>query len=210
MEKLTSEQLKLIIESHGKWLSSDGGQRADLRGADLRGADLRGADLRGAGLRGANLRGANLRGANLRGADLIGANLSGANLSGANLIGANLSRAKGLPDTTIQFSFLEKLERTAEGYICYKTFGNQFKPPDKWVIEENLIIDEFSDTSQFSTCSHGINVATLDWVHRNTTGTIWKCLIKFEWLVGVTIPFETDGKFRASRVQLLEIFENRE
>jgi hypothetical protein len=171
---------------------------------------LSGANLIDANLSGANLIGANLSGANLIGANLIGANLSRANLSGANLSGANLSRAKGLPDTTIQFSFLEKLERTAEGYICYKTFGNQFKPPDKWVIEENLIIDEFSDTSQFSTCSHGINVATLDWVHRNTTGTIWKCLIKFEWLVGVTIPFETDGKFRASRVQLLEIFENRE
>jgi hypothetical protein len=205
-------------------------REANLRGANLRGADLREANLREANLSGANLIGANLSGANLIDADLIDANLSranliGANLSGANLSradlsradlidanlsGANLSRAKGLPDTTIQFSFLEKLERTAEGYICYKTFGNQFKPPDKWVIEENLIIDEFSDTSQFSTCSHGINVATLDWVHRNTTGTIWKCLIKFEWLVGVTIPFETDGKFRASRVQLLEIFENRE
>ena len=138
---------------------------------------------------------------------LSGANLSGAYLSGAYLIGADLSRAKGLPDTTIQFSFLEKLERTAEGYICYKTFGNQFKPPDKWVIEEKSIIDEFTDMNQFTTSSHGINVATMDWVRRNTHGPIWKCLIKFEWLVGAIIPIKTDGKFRASRVQLLEIVE---
>jgi hypothetical protein len=86
LEKLTSEQLKLIIESHGKWLSSeDGGSRADLRGANLSGAYLRGADLRYANLRGADLSDANLRGADLRGANLSDADLSGADLSGADL-----------------------------------------------------------------------------------------------------------------------------
>ena len=72
---MKSEKLKIILAHHMLWLNSNGGERADLRGANLRGADLLGADLRGADLRGADLLGADLRGANLRGADLRGADL---------------------------------------------------------------------------------------------------------------------------------------
>jgi len=86
--------LKLILESHSKWLrKEEGGVRANLRGADLYGANLRGANLREANLCGADLHGANLYGANLYGANLYGANLYGANLHGANLRGANLRGA---------------------------------------------------------------------------------------------------------------------
>ena len=71
MDKITQEQLDVIVQAHKLWLDREAnGQKADLRGADLRGVNLRGADLQGADLRGANLRGANLRGADLQGADL--------------------------------------------------------------------------------------------------------------------------------------------
>ena len=49
-----------ILEKHKKWLSNEGGERADLRGADLRGANLNGANLNGANLRYADLRYADL------------------------------------------------------------------------------------------------------------------------------------------------------
>ena len=46
---MTSEQLKLTLELHVKWLRSEpDGKKADLYGADLYGADLRSADLRSA------------------------------------------------------------------------------------------------------------------------------------------------------------------
>jgi hypothetical protein len=78
----TPEELKVILDSHGKWLRGDAtGFRANLSGANLSWADLSGA---------------NLSGANLSGANLSWADLSGANLSGANLSWANLSWAKGL------------------------------------------------------------------------------------------------------------------
>jgi hypothetical protein len=122
---MDKNELKLVLQNHGLWLTEKGGEQADLRGADLRGARLRGADLRyarlsnadlsgadlrradlsGADLSGADLRGADLRGARLRGADLSGADLryadlsgadfSGADLSGADLIGANLKDLVG-------------------------------------------------------------------------------------------------------------------
>ena len=51
------DNLEKILEEHKKWLSGDGGIRADLIGADLSGADLSGAYLSGADLSGAYLRG---------------------------------------------------------------------------------------------------------------------------------------------------------
>ena len=108
---MDKDKLNEIIESHGRWLRDEGGERADLQGADLRGADLRGANLCEANLFGANLcktdlRGANLCEANLCGANLCEANLCGADLRGANLRGANLREADlceaDLPEKIIQ------------------------------------------------------------------------------------------------------------
>ena len=109
MRIITSDDLKLILEKHLKWLRGEiGGERANLSYANLgyanlrdanlsyanlRGANLRDADLRDANLSDANLNGADLRDANLRDAYLSGAYLSGANLRGANLRDANLSYA---------------------------------------------------------------------------------------------------------------------
>ena len=88
---MDEQELRRIIESHGKWLrGEEGGKMANLRGADLRGADLREAELREADLCRANLCDADLRGADLYRADLHGANLYGADLHGADLHGANL------------------------------------------------------------------------------------------------------------------------
>ena len=68
MQKITQEQISLMIESHGKWLrGEEGGQRASLVRANLDGANLVGASLVRASLNGANLVGANLNGANLNG-----------------------------------------------------------------------------------------------------------------------------------------------
>ena len=141
---------------------------------------------------------ANLRGADLRRADLIGANLSGADLSGANLSGAkNLLSA---------ISYLEaNFERTADGYIAYKTFGGNRPPNPNWKIEPDSILDEVVNANRTDDCGCGINVAPLAWVKRNYQGDIWKCLIKFEWLAGVVVPYNTDGKIRCERLQLLEV-----
>jgi hypothetical protein len=195
------------IDLRGAYLQRAYLQRADLQGADLRGAYLQGADLQGAYLQGADLRGAYLQGIDLRGAYLQGADLQGADLQGAYLQGIDLRGAKGLPDITKQFDFLKQLERTSSGYICYKTFGLNYTPPDKWKIEKNSIIEEFTDFNQLSNCSYGINVGTLEWVKEHTDGQIWKCLIKFDWLIGTVIPVYTDGKFRTSRLLLLDKIE---
>ena len=116
MKTYLEQELKDILDKHGKWLRNEaGGFRADLSGANLYRADLScvnlyGADLSCVNLSGANLYGAdlfctNLSGANLYGADLSCANLSGANLSGANLYGANLRETLYKDNIIVNFMY---------------------------------------------------------------------------------------------------------
>ncbi len=188
-------------------------RRADLRCANLSDADLSDADLSGANLSGADLRRANLRRANLIGANLSGASLSGADLSGADLSGADLRRAdlrcaslSGINGLIDAINYMEAhFEKTEEGYIVYKTFNSTYTAPSKWKIEPGEVLEEVCNPERTCDCGCGINVAPLDWVKRNHCGTIYKLLIRFEWLAGVVVPYNTDGKIRCSRAQIIEV-----
>jgi len=178
--------------------------RANLERADLRKADLQGANLRGANLRGANHQGANLEGVNLWGADLKGADLIGTNLWRADLKGANLSNVKGLLDP---LEYLHKnFEWTNEGIIVYKSFGTCFQSPLKWKIKPGSIIEEKGvNCTRTYSCGSGINVSTLEWLqlHSKSNKVIWKCLIQFEWFLYIIVPYNTDGKIRVGKLQLI-------
>ena len=182
---MTKERLDEILRKHKLWLcDEDGGERANLSGANLSRANLSGADLSCA--------------------NLSGANLSGADLSCANLSGANLSGADGLLSAV---NFMEAhFERVAEGYIAYKTFGGEYSPNPKWDIKPGAIIEENVNFDRCRDCGCGINVAPLEWVERNYGHyDIWKVLIRWEWLPGVCVPYNSDGKIRCERVELIGI-----
>ena len=158
-----------------------------LSGANLRRADLSGADLSGADLSDANLSGADLRRANLRRADLSGADLSG---------------SQGLLDA---INFMEAhFERTDDGYIVYKSFNSSYDAPDRWKIEPGEVIEEVVNPDRTRECGCGINVAPLEWVRNDNYNQPYKLLIRWEWLPGVVVPYNTDGKIRCSKAQILE------
>jgi len=203
---------------------------ANLRSADLSFANLSSADLNSADLSFANLISANLSSANLRFANLISANLSSADLSSAdlsfaNLISANLSSANlrsadlssaNLRSAELSFAnhqlinpieFMSKFDKTDEGYIVYKSFGENHNPPASWKVEAGSIIEELPDRSATVLCGAGINFGTKAWCKENCSKPIWKCLIKWEWLPGVIVPYQTDGKARCYKLQLLEIVD---
>ena len=230
-----SINLSEIVEKHGKWLRDEKGgerwscpiganlrradlsdadlsganlRRADLSGADLSGADLSGADLRRADLSGADLSGADLSDANLSGADLSDANLSGANLSGADLSGADLSGAdlSGAKNFFNPIKWMsENFEHDDLGFIVYKTFGAYYKQPE-WKIEAGSFIEENVNPLPTNDCGCGINFATIKWIKndQNNPG-IWRCRIHWMDCVGVVIPYNTDGKARCSRLELIGI-----
>ncbi|HEY8272131.1 MAG TPA: pentapeptide repeat-containing protein [Pseudobdellovibrionaceae bacterium] len=91
MRIISEQELKDILDKHGKWLrNEEGGERANLSSANLSSANLSSADLSSANLRFVDLSFANLSSANLRFVDLSSANLSSANLRSADLSSANL------------------------------------------------------------------------------------------------------------------------
>lgn len=184
---MTAEKLAEILKKHKKWLNDEeGGERADLSCAKLSGANLSYA----------NLSCANLSCADLRGSDLSGADLSGANLSGA----------KGLLSA---ISYIDAhFERVKAGYIAYKTFDCTYNAPAAWKIEAGAVLSENVNFNRTDLCGCGINVAPLEWVKREYPNKpIWKMLVRWEWLAGVCVPYNTDGKIRCERVELLEVVE---
>lgn len=185
MRVISQTELDKIIENHKHWLQEDcdnwESMSANLKGANLRGADLRGADLRCA---------------NLKGADLRGADLSSANLSSANGILSAIDFLK------------EHFEFTENGIIAYKTFSGSYYPPENWVLQSGSILTENVNPCRTCDCGCGINVAPIAWVRDNYSGDIWKVLIRWEWLAGVVVPYNSDGKIRCERVELIEIVES--
>ena len=121
----------------------------------------------------------------------------------ANLSGADLSGAKGLLSATAFMA--ENFETTADGYIAYKAFGRQYASPGTWKIEPGAIIDEVPNPDRCTECACGINVAPLKWAREYAGGgSFWKVLIRWAWLPGVVVPYNTDGKIRCERVELVE------
>ena len=186
--------LEEILKKHELWLLGDkAGERANLSGADLSGVNLSDADLSGADLSDANLFGVNLSDANMEGVNLSGANMEGVNLSGAKNLLSPINYLK------------ENFEHTDEGYIVYKCFNNMYSAPDKWDISIGSVIEEEVNPNRTTTCGCGINVAPLDWVrneypHRQ----VYKLLIRWEWLAGVVVPYNTDGQIRCARAEIIE------
>lgn len=174
-----------------------------LRGADLHGAYLNSIDLNHADLSYANLENTTLTRTNLCCANLSGANLTDADLRYADIKDSNLSGAKGLL-SVIDYMKLN-FERVDDGYIVYKTFGGQYTPPESWEIKPGSVLTENVNFDRTEDCGCGINVAPLEWVRVIYSGEIWRCLIRWEWLCGVCVPYNTDGKIRCERVELLEV-----
>jgi len=182
--------------------------KADLREANLRRAHLQNADLREANLQEADLREADLQEADLQRAHLQNADLREADLRGADLRGAYLSNSIGLLNPIDYLK--ENFEQTSKGIIVYKIFNN-YKPLNpNWKIEKGSIITEVCDPSRTIDCGCGINVATLEWCkspnnQNNKNPKIWKCLIRWKWAASIVVPYNTNGKIRCERLELLEI-----
>ena len=126
-------------------------------------------------------------------------------LSDANLSDADLSGSQGLLDA---INYMEAhFERTDEGYIVYKSFNENYTAPESWKIEPGSIIEEVVNCDRTTECGCGINVAPLEWVKKHGSHRPYKLLIRWEWLPGVVVPYNTDGKIRCSKAQILEAVE---
>ena len=194
MEKISQEELNVILDKHQIWLNDDRtGKKADLHNTDCSGLDFSNNDLSCICLEGSNL---------------SKANLSNCNLEYANLKNANLTYTKGLITKKKYMKNNFEFDEERNGYIVYKTFGSIHESPDYWIIKENSIIEEDCNMNKKYDRGFGINCGTLEWVrdfNEDDNLPIWKLLIKEEWLKGVIIPYVTGGNIRCKKAQLLNI-----
>lgn len=176
-----------------------------LQGADLEGACLYDANLRWADLVSANLKNADLTAADLEGSPLQGADLEGSLLSKACLADANLTGTKGLPT---QKELLEKYFAVTEDYVTvYKIIGcTQYSPPPYWKIEEGSFLREVVYTDLRKDCGPGVNFATRKWIQKSDySGSIWECRIYREDWKDIIMPYNSNGKGRCARLQLVKV-----
>ena len=177
---MNEKEIAEILEKHAKWLNNEPGGKK----AVLRGSDLHGCNLRYS-------------------------NLSNSDLHGSDLCDANLSGAKGIATAK---DYLSQFEKDSEGIIVYKAIGNTYhSSPTYWDIKPLSFLEEVVNPSRTVDCSSGVNFATLDWIKKNFEGTtIWKCRILWEDLADVVVPYNTDGKARCARLQLIEPLKEKE
>jgi uncharacterized protein YjbI with pentapeptide repeats len=207
IQKPTPDELRAIIDAHGKWLRNEaGGSRADLSGAYLpraylSSANLSRADLSGAYLSSADLSGANLSRANLSGANLSGADLSGANLSGANLSGAYLSGAVGIVrERAIDLLMLLDQPGLIRAYKLVTAESDSPLSDTKLRYEVGATMEVANaNTDPAEPCGVGIHVATLPWVLHQWKPGHRVLLVEFTAADIACIPTATDGKFRLHR-----------
>jgi hypothetical protein len=181
---MDSNKLAEIIREHKKWLTGDGGQRADMRDANMRGANMQGADMRGA-----DMRDANMQRADMQGADMRDANMQGANMQGTILDGINWLAYIGIVPNKSGTAYAYKVTTANGTGIAYS--GIDYLNNDKF--------EEAVDTDVYTHCSHGINLATFSWCLNNFTEPSYR-LFMFEFNVKDAVcPVASDGKFRVSK-----------
>ena len=101
----------------------------------------------------------------------------------------------------------ENFKSDKHGYIVYKRFGQtQFNSPATWKIVAGSFVTEIVNPLPTIECASGVNFGTPKWCKNNyTDAKLWKCRIRWADLPGVVVPYNTDGKARCSRLELLEV-----
>ena len=135
-------------------------------------------------------------------AAVVEASNARADLSGADLRRADLSGAVGLLDACEYVA--TNFKRVRGGIEVFKSFGEQYEPPRGWEIKPGAELSEVVNPLPTLDCACGVNVGTREWCDRNCQKTVWRCLVKWEWLPSMVVPYNTDGKVRVGRVKLIE------
>ena len=175
---------------------------AELNDAELNDAELNNAKLNYAELKNAKLNNAKLNDAELKNAKLNNAELKNAKLNDAELNNADLSGVTGLLNSA---DFMSQFKKDKRGILVYKSIGNTFYDmPSKWIVAEGEFITEIPNPNRSVACGCGVNFATLDWCKANfRDSTIWLCRINWIDLSDVAVPYNTDGKARCARLELI-------
>ena len=226
MKTVTQEEFNKIVENHNHWLKADctGSENmkanfqevelnhivaqkgtylccVNFEGAVLRDVDFSLGDFKCCNFHNARLTNVDFYKTNLCGSSFMYADFNNVILERSNLQDVDFSGAKNLLSP---IDYLKQhFEFVEEGVIVYKTFGSVYKIPDYWNIEVGSIITENCNTNRTDNFGSGINVGTLNCA-KKFRGDIWKLLIRWKWLPGVVVPYNTDEQIRCEKAEIIE------
>jgi len=146
---------------------------------------------------------------NLRNSKFIGAKFEKVYFDNSNLLYVDFSQSTGLISPIDYLK--ENFEWTDKGLIVYKIFDLYYSSP--WGdLKPGMIINEEVNHDRTLNCACGINVTNKqrlnNMLHRvllsKLNGIVWECLIRNKWLPCVVVPYNTSGKIRAGRIELIK------
>lgn len=141
--------------------------------------------------------------------ELIDCDFYSIDIRGCNETGFVFNDLKCIPKAS---DIIKKYFKTTDkGIIAYKVFNQFYSAPEDWKVEEGAIITRLSNRNAYDECGEGINVSTLTWIVKhvglsivNKETIVWKVLIPWEEVVGITVPYNFEGKIRCESIKLLE------
>ena len=155
-----------------------------------------------ANLTGAKFEDVNMTYANLRRATMTNARLNDVRLEQTDMREVDLSGVQGLLSASDWMR--DNFHKIDEGYIVYKVFGSVYNPSKSWKIEEGSVIEEVVNSHRCIECGCGINFGTLEFVREMRQDLpIWECLLSWEDLADLVVPYTTTGKARCGKLTVL-------
>ena len=68
------------------------------------------------------------------------------------------------------------------------------------------MLEEVPNPDRATECGCGVSVGTREWVDNHyKESPVWRCRIRWIDLADVVVPFNTDGKARCRKLELIEI-----
>lgn len=133
-------------------------------------------------------------------AEFLRCDLSNAVLENTSLADVNLSGSFGLisPSDWLRDQF----ESDAQGILVYKSL--EAMHTSHWGdVVPGMILSETVNPDRTASCGCGVNFGTLIYVQTNYPENLWLCRIRWEWLPEVIVPYNTDGKARCGKLELI-------
>ena len=138
-----------------------------------------------------------------KGANLSSADLGGANLGGADLSGAYLGSAIGLNKylTSPLYMLLDQPGKIRAYKLVTSDLTGPHYPGLKYEIGAELSCE--ADPDETASCSHGLNIATLDWCMREWSEGSRILIVEHEAKDIACIPLGSDGKYRVRKLTVI-------
>ena len=194
---------------------------SDIRKSSISGSKFNNVNLLHSNFTGSNISNVYFKISNLKHVCFHSVKFQNVDFLSSNLQHTNFSRSTGLINPIDYLHENFKWNYHTGGMVVYKLFDYIHSSvwPGKYIKKPGDIITEEPNYDRTLPCACGVNVANRKWFQaQKKKGDIdtslvldfWECLIKFEWLSGVVVPYNVDEQIRCCKIMLVRNLDYKE